>query len=96
MVPAPQATGIYGEHIQVFSSDGLDVEDQVPINDLQVRKRKATNLYEVPSTVEDQAILSEGPSAPRGIALVLPTHCYRLDVPVIGEFPTSFPRESPC
>ena len=52
----------------------------MPIGDLHVWKRKAIAPLEIPSSLEDQEIPSEGSSATEGI-LVLPTPCYGLDVP---------------
>ena len=73
-------SGFSEKSIQVPSDDRSKGEDQVPIGDTHARKRKAIVHPNIPSTLEDQAIPSEGPSATEGI-LVLPILCYKLDVP---------------
>ena len=77
---ALQASRFSDEPIQVLSDDRSKRKDQVSIPDLYSRKRKATLPPKIPSALEDQTIPSKGPSTHEGI-LVLPTLCYRLDVP---------------
>ena len=55
-MPALQVARTSKRPIQVPFDDGLDKEDQVPINDQHGRKRRATAPFEIPSTAKGRAV----------------------------------------